>query len=875
VAFSIFDTGASAITFAASDQANYVDPIPVKVAGGAMADGIGGGITGDVSEPGTILADGLHAAQLTFDSLGFPVFNLSFGADTAAAPGVQAFVGTDAGSPDMPTITGTPILNPSPDHPNGLAARVDLQGAQLDFSDVIPGLILPMPDLHFVAPGTLLTADTGTTAPVRVPLGLYGSDNHLNPGDVITESPSPIQPDVQVVNAGVAIPHQHFLLDTGAQLSVISTAEAQTLGLDLAHPTTSITVQGVAGTEDVPGYTIDEIDVPLSDGGTLAFTHVPVYVLDIADGIDGLLGMNLFNTASSMLYDPFDSSGPSLQLTFFTDRPTGGDLGTGDVGMLQQLGVPFTGALDGHNLPGYSTPATDPPLTTSASGVSALEGTGFSGVVTTFTDKDPAGVVTDYTATIAWGDGTSSAGTIAANGHGGFDVSGTHTYLKDGSFPVTVVVHDKAGSVASAGTNAVVADASLSATGTTISAAEGASTGPVVLATFTDSGSPEAAGSYTTTIDWGDGSPVEAGTVSLSGNTFSVSGSHTYSREGSFTIAVTIKDSGGSQKSASGNANVSDASLLATGTTIRALEGASTGSLVLATFTDAGGPEAAGSYMTTIDWGDGSPVEAGVVSLSGSTLNVSGSHTYARQGSFTVGITIADSGGSQIAVNGSAVVSTANSRFVARAFQDLFARSVDASGLAFWTDQLGRNVPRSVIAAALTHSAEYYQTNVIKPAYRQFLQREADPAGLAFWTQQLQGGLTDEQMQAGFIASAEFYEIANHASQPVPVTATNDRAWVDALYEALLGRGPDQAGEDFWTSQLQGRETRLQVANGFTGSSEGISVRIQQTYERYLGRGADPAGLAFWLSQYQVGAVNEDIVIGFIGSDEYFKQATM
>ena len=95
------------------------------------------------------------------------------------------------------------------------------------------------------------------------------------------------------------------------------------------------------------------------------------------------------------------------------------------------------------------------------------------------------------------------------------------------------------------------------------------------------------------------------------------------------------------------------------------------------------------------------------------------------------------------------------------------------------------------------------------------------------------------------------------------------------LYLSLLGRGPDPSGEDYWTARLQGPQTPIQVANGFTGSTEGLSLRIQQTYQRYLGRAADPGGLAYWLAQYGQGAVNEDIVTGFIGSDEFFKQATV
>ena len=36
--------------------------------------------------------------------------------------------------------------------------------------------------------------------------------------------------------------------------------------------------------------------------------------------------------------------------------------------------------------------------------------------VATFTDTDPNGTATDYTATIDWGDGTTSAGTIVSKG---------------------------------------------------------------------------------------------------------------------------------------------------------------------------------------------------------------------------------------------------------------------------------------------------------------------------------------------------------------------------------------------------------------------------------------------------------------------------
>src|SRR5581483_9680420 len=59
--------------------------------------------------------------------------------------------------------------------------------------------------------------------------------------------------------------------------------------------------------------------------------------------------------------------------------------------------------------------------------VAAVEAAPFTRVVATFVDADPAGAASSYTATITWGDGHTSAGTITADGNGGFRVTGTNT----------------------------------------------------------------------------------------------------------------------------------------------------------------------------------------------------------------------------------------------------------------------------------------------------------------------------------------------------------------------------------------------------------------------------------------------------------------
>src|SRR5208337_2166502 len=52
----------------------------------------------------------------------------------------------------------------------------------------------------------------------------------------------------------------------------------------------------------------------------------------------------------------------------------------------------------------------------------------FTGPVASFAINDPARVPASYTATINWGDGTTSTGTIRANTSGGYDVVGSHLY---------------------------------------------------------------------------------------------------------------------------------------------------------------------------------------------------------------------------------------------------------------------------------------------------------------------------------------------------------------------------------------------------------------------------------------------------------------
>jgi len=69
--------------------------------------------------------------------------------------------------------------------------------------------------------------------------------------------------------------------------------------------------------------------------------------------------------------------------------------------------------------------------------------------VATFSDADTANAASDFTATINWGDGTTSVGTVGG-ANGSFSVSGSHIYAAPGQDSVSVTLADDAPGTATA-----------------------------------------------------------------------------------------------------------------------------------------------------------------------------------------------------------------------------------------------------------------------------------------------------------------------------------------------------------------------------------------------------------------------------------------
>lgn len=178
--------------------------------------------------------------------------------------------------------------------------------------------------------------------------------------------------------------------------------------------------------------------------------------------------------------------------------------------------------------------------------VSEAGGEGFTARLAQLTDADAAAPVSDYTATINWGDGsTTDVGQFVSTGGGQVQVVGSHTYPAATSartYSVFVAVRDVDGY--SVNTTSTVQVGPLSPLrppqgGTAELPPNGA---PATLATFDD---PNGPGGLTASIDWGDGTTTPGSIVLQGGTTYDVDGGHAYTQPPPPTINVTVTGGGG------------------------------------------------------------------------------------------------------------------------------------------------------------------------------------------------------------------------------------------------------------------------------------------------------------------------------------------
>ena len=314
-AIGIFDTGASAhvMGYHPAEGMNltgpYITSYTIEIIGASNS------VDARVSYPIGMYIDGLQAIDqggLLDDSNMVGQYNVSIA------------VGKNPGSaPDLPTAVGAPMavyLAAEFNNDNQITVTHDSN----DFN---------APEIRFYNPTDPAIPLYPNVIPLELrPLGAlsvqyaYTVENFEFPPytpsvivGVLSQSLFFVS-SVDLYDAGnIAYDRDRFIIDTGAQVTVVGNRVAARLGFDPAEAEFTVLIQDVTGEiTEVPGFYIDSLEIPAL-GQWLKFTNIPVIWLDIASPeggtLDGIIGMNLFTRFNFVLRGGgfFGTDDPSLE----------------------------------------------------------------------------------------------------------------------------------------------------------------------------------------------------------------------------------------------------------------------------------------------------------------------------------------------------------------------------------------------------------------------------------------------------------------------------------------------------------------------------------------------------------------------------------
>ena len=176
-------------------------------------------------------------------------------------------------------------------------------------------------------------------------------------------------------------------------------------------------------------------------------------------------------------------------------------------------------------------------------------------------------------------------------------------------------------------------------------------------------------------------------------------------------------------------------------------------------------------------------------------------------------------------------------------YQVMLDRGSDAAGKAYWVSMLNGGNPLAAIINGFCNSVEF--------------------KGIC-----AEYGITPGSVNAG--------EAKPPREEAQAVDLDKIRAYVTRCYRIILGREPDQEGLNYWTGKMATGELQAAaIIDEFVNSIEFMDKQlsdreaVEVLYQAMLGRGSDEAGMGYWLEKLNAGEPFAVIINGFCNSVEF------
>ena len=273
----LLDTGASSIVAVGAAAEDLHNSIGDFNQGVFKEQGVGGFINYFVSAPYEMTIHGTGDQQITISDvkiLSDPEQDFGFGAGFYGIVGMPAMVNRVTTLDMTSELGGIDITD--------LDALIDYltnggtgSSVGVGFSNDLP----PSNGHRYGVPVSALHFDPeGSVVPTAAPLPLLEVTHRL----------------------GCETSTGNYVMDTGAQLSLMSMAKIGELGLDISDAFSFVDIQGVGGIRSVPIFLLDEYRITTSDGVDLVWRDgdpespgLQVIGLDLHPSLDGVIGSDL------------------------------------------------------------------------------------------------------------------------------------------------------------------------------------------------------------------------------------------------------------------------------------------------------------------------------------------------------------------------------------------------------------------------------------------------------------------------------------------------------------------------------------------------------------------------------------------------------